>query len=205
MNILLSAGPTVEPLDAVRFLSNRSSGRMGVAIATQAKETGHGVRVVHGPLSVPYTPDQDWHSVETAVEMLECLKKHMSWCDVLIMSAAVCDFRPVQSVEGKQNKESMGSIQLVQNPDIAKSLAEEFSRKHIVVFSLENSLSPERPLKKMRAKSADWVIYNQLQSMGADISRFGILNKEGETILALSEYSKSELAENLIRKLEASV
>ena len=202
MKILLSAGPTREPLDAVRYLSNRSSGRMGVAIAREAIAQGHEVCVVHGPLSVHRLTAGEWIPVEPAEEMLTQLRSKMPWCDALIMAAAVSDFRPRETKEGKADKDDLATLELEKNPDIAATLAGEFPHKHKIVFSLENTLDPQRPLRKMRSKGADWVIYNQLKSMGADSSSFGIMNTMGEHILPLRECPKDHFARLLIAELE---
>ena len=206
MNILISAGPTLEPIDAVRFISNRSSGRMGVALAQSALDAQHEVIVVHGPLSVPILDRGTWLAVERAQEMLDTLSEHMAWADVLIMSAAVCDMRPVMPEQDdgpslKVDKSQLSQLNFVPNPDIVATLARQFEDVHIVSFSLENDLSVERPLEKMRAKKSNWVVYNQLRSMGADASTFGVMDREGCMIIEPRECSKTELAHELIRQL----
>lgn len=202
MNILISAGPTLEPIDSVRFISNRSSGKMGVALAEQAMSSGHEVRVVHGPLMAQIPTKGTWTYVETAVEMLEHLSQSMGWADVLIMAAAVCDMRPVTRHDTKVEKSQLTSLEMQYNPDIVKLLAESFPDVHIISFSLENSLDPERPLKKMRSKKTNWVVYNQLESMGSDRSKFGVMNREGEQLMPLMEMYKDELSKRLVELIE---
>jgi phosphopantothenoylcysteine decarboxylase/phosphopantothenate--cysteine ligase len=206
LNILISAGPTLEPIDAVRFISNRSSGKMGVALAQSALDAGHEVTVVHGPLSVNTLEHGTWLPVERAQEMLDTLAERMDWADVLIMSAAVCDMRPVlnEGDEGqntKVDKSQLQQLNFVANPDIVATLAQRFNDVHIVSFSLENDLSVDRPLEKMRAKKSNWVVYNQLRSIGANSSTFGILDREGHAILAPQELEKTELAKHLVQQL----
>ena len=201
MNILISAGPTLEPIDAVRFISNRSSGKMGVALAEAALKADHKIVVVHGPLSVPVLKHGQWIAVERASEMMEALAKNMAWADVLIMSAAVCDMRPVYSEQRKLDKSELQHLALIPNPDIVGTLARSFPKVHIVAFSLENSLNPERPLQKMRSKNAHWVVYNQLESMGANSSTFGIMDREGLEILKPKALDKNLFAQLLIDTL----
>ena len=156
MNILISAGPTLEPIDSVRFISNRSSGKMGVALAEVALDARHEVHVVHGPLMVQLPNRGQWTYAETAVEMMEALAKDMEWADVLIMAAAICDMRPVTRHHNKVEKSELTTINMQYNPDIVKLLAEAHPQCHVISFSLENSLDKERPLKKMRNKNAKW-------------------------------------------------
>jgi phosphopantothenoylcysteine decarboxylase / phosphopantothenate---cysteine ligase len=206
MNILISAGPTLEPIDAVRFISNRSSGKMGVALADLALKSGDEVVVVHGPLSVPILPKGKWIGVERASEMMEALALNMEWADVLIMAAAVCDMRPVHSEAHKLDKSQLQHITLMPNPDVVGTLARSFPKVHVVTFSLENNLDVARPLQKMRSKNAHWVVYNQLQSMGADSSTFGVIDRDGREILAPRSSDKALFAQLLVdalhRKLE---
>lgn len=205
MNILISAGPTMEPIDSVRFISNRSSGKMGVALAEAALKADHQVRVVHGPLMAQIPSGGEWTYVETAMEMLEGLKASMEWADVVIMAAAVCDMRPVQKHTTKVEKSQLTKLEMDYNPDIIKHLAESFPECHIISFSLENSLDIERPLRKMRSKNADWVVYNQLESMGSNSSKFGVMNREGESLLPLKELYKDDLAKELMVLIGANV
>jgi len=205
MNILISAGPTLEPIDSVRFISNRSSGKMGVALAEAALKAGHQVRVVHGPLMAHIPHGGEWTYVETALEMLEGLKASMEWADVVIMAAAVCDMRPVLKHDTKVEKSQLTKLEMDYNPDIIKHLAESFPSCHIISFSLENSLDKERPLRKMRSKNADWVVYNQLESMGSNSSKFGVMNREGESLLPLTELYKDDLAKELMVLIGAKV
>lgn len=201
MNVLLSAGPTLEPIDAVRFISNRSSGKMGVALSEASVAAGHDTVLVHGPLQVALPKGSRNFAVETASEMKAGLAQHMNWADVLIMSAAVCDMRPAQRDDHKVGKGELEQLSLVPNPDIVGSLAQDFPGVHIVSFSLENDFDPQRPLKKMRAKKSHWVVYNQLRSMGADASRFGVIDREGSPVLESQELDKKQFAQQLIAAL----
>lgn len=202
MKILISAGPTIEPIDAVRFLSNRSSGRMGVALAEAALDRGHEVTVVHGPLSVSIPKDGKWIPVETALEMLASLRAEMENSDVLIMSAAVCDMRVENPSKQKGEKGHFATLELVENPDLVGTLALEFPNSFMVSFSLENHFDCTRPLEKMRKKKTDWVVYNSLESMGAERSSFGVVDKEGKDVISPREIDKHEFAVELVDALQ---
>jgi len=201
MKVLISAGPTLEPIDAVRFLSNRSSGRMGVALAKAALERGDEVTVVHGPMSIEKLSKGSWFGVESALEMLCALSEHMAWADVLIMSAAVCDLRVESPALEKGDKTSYHTLHLVENPDLVGTLSSEFPNTFLVSFSLENDLDTERPLRKMKHKKSDWVVYNALDSMGADHSAFGVMDRDGRHVLELKASKKSAFAVELIEAL----
>ena len=198
MKILISAGPTIEPIDAVRYLSNRSSGKMGRALCEVACKAGHAVTVVHGPMALPADSKAQWIPVETGQEMLEALRSRMAQADVLIMAAAVCDFRPAARHSGKQDKAGLRQLELEPTADILAELTKEKRGKKIVSFSLENDMQAGRPLQKLKAKSADWCVVNTVASMGADQSDFRIIDADGEDILAPVRISKYALAERLM-------
>jgi phosphopantothenoylcysteine decarboxylase/phosphopantothenate--cysteine ligase len=134
--------------------------------------------------------------------MMEQLALHMEWADVLIMAAAVCDMRPVHSEAQKIDKSHLHQITMMTNPDIVGTLAQSFPKVHIVSFSLENTFDPERPLKKMRAKKSNWVVYNQLSSMGSDASQFGVIDREGKAIIEAKSVDKELFANMLIDALQ---
>ena len=123
MHILVTAGPTREALDPVRFLSNRSSGKMGFAIAAAAVARGHAVTLVSGPVALPPPDGVSYVSVESAQDMFVAVKAQVPDCDVLIMAAAVADWRPVQVSDQKLKKSSMdGVLHLERTPDILTSV-----------------------------------------------------------------------------------
>ena len=121
MNILVTAGPTREYLDDVRFLSNGSSGRMGFACAAEARRRGHRVCIVAGP--TPVEPPAGAIRVTSTLEMLRAVERHFGWCDALIMTAAVSDYRPARRVRGKIKKSgATETLRLVRTPDILARL-----------------------------------------------------------------------------------
>ena len=198
MNILISAGPTIEPIDAVRYISNRSSGKMGRALCEAACKAGHAVTVVHGPMPLPAMTSATWVPVETGQEMLEALRARMAVADVLIMAAAVCDFRPVTRKAGKLDKADLRQLELEPTADILAELAKEKRGTKIISFSLENDMETGRPLRKLKAKSADWCVVNPVASMGANASDFRIIDSAGVDIMRQQTISKDALALRLM-------
>lgn len=201
MKILLSAGPTLEPIDPVRFISNRSSGRMGVAIAKAALKMGDEVQVVHGPLSVPKLEGGTWIPVETTAQMMEALAQRMEWADVLLMSAAICDMRPVQTHESKGDKTELLQLNMIPNPDVVATLAKHFPDCFVVSFSLENNLDLERPIAKMKRKGVKWVVINAILSMGADATAIGVFDAKAKAILPFKDRDKELFAQELLHQL----
>ena len=134
MKLLVTAGPTREPIDPVRFISNRSSGRMGYAIARSAVRQGHDVVLVSGPVSIDPPDCIELIRVTTADEMLTALKKRVNWCDVLIMAAAVADWRPrhVGRHKLKKNKRPI-TLQLDPVPDILKTVLPKKGRRIFIM------------------------------------------------------------------------
>ena len=166
MNILVTAGPTREYLDDIRFISNGSSGRMGFACAEEARKRGHRVRLVAGP--TPIEPPRRAMRVETTAEMLATVRKHFAWCDVLIMAAAVADFTPAERAHGKIKKDKRTrTLRLVRTPDILATLAQRKGRRRFVGFAVE-AVNLERFARdKMRRKRMDFIVANAPSAMGA--------------------------------------
>ena len=126
MHLLITAGPTREPIDAVRFLSNRSSGRLGLALARAGLEAGHEVTLLLGPVEAPAVPEGVvTHRFETTRELEALLGEHVPRCDALIMAAAVADYRPVRAREGKLAREGEGrvTLELEPTPDLIAQAA----------------------------------------------------------------------------------
>ena len=134
MNILVTAGPTREALDPVRYLTNRSSGKMGYALANAGAQLGHRVTLVSGPTSLDIPINVDYIPVETAQEMFEAVSIHIAGQDAAIFSAAVADYRPAAFAENKIKKFSERlMLELVRNADILGSARSEFSYEGILV------------------------------------------------------------------------
>ncbi len=168
MNILISAGPTREHLDPVRFLSNRSTGKMGFAIAEAAAERGHNVKLVAGPVVLPTPSGVKRIDVVSAEEMLNVLKHELKSCDILIMTAAVADWRPKNRSESKLKKNQMSEmLELVPNPDILKELAPLKRNRCFVGFAAETGDPVAEAQRKRREKNLDMIVANDVSAPDA--------------------------------------
>jgi phosphopantothenoylcysteine decarboxylase/phosphopantothenate--cysteine ligase len=185
LRILISAGPTQEPIDAVRFIGNRSSGRMGNALAIAARDRGAHVILVSGPTSLPPPSGVDFHSVRTAAEMEKILKAEFPSCQVLIMTAAVSDYRPAVPVGDKKKKDGQAwTLELLENPDILKGLAEGKKPGQFVIgFAAESRLDNEQLLEKCRRKHVDLLVANDISNpaigFGSDENAVTLMTPEG--------------------------
>lgn len=167
LKVVVTAGPTREAVDMVRVLSNRSSGRMGVAIAQEAADMGAEVVLVHGPISVPRPLGVTSIAVDSAVEMQGVLDTHIGDADALFMAAAVADFRPANPATGKLDRRAgAAAIELEPVPDIAAGIGSRDERPYLVVFSAEDGANQKRALAKMKAKGADAVVLNDISAPG---------------------------------------
>ncbi|HVE92128.1 MAG TPA: bifunctional phosphopantothenoylcysteine decarboxylase/phosphopantothenate--cysteine ligase CoaBC [Actinomycetota bacterium] len=168
VKLLVTAGPTREPVDPVRFVSNRSSGRMGFEIAGAAAARGADVTVVCGPVSVPTPAGVDVVRVETAQQMLdECLARFDD-CDVVVKAAAVADWRPTEPSQTKRPKSDLGSsIGMEPTPDIAAELGRKKGRQILVAFAAQTGSLPQAAAsasEKLSRKNADLVVANVVGS-----------------------------------------
>ncbi|MBC8424905.1 bifunctional phosphopantothenoylcysteine decarboxylase/phosphopantothenate--cysteine ligase CoaBC [bacterium] len=170
--LLVTAGPTREPLDAIRYISNRSTGTMGVALARQAAGLGAEVTLIHGPLSVP-VPAATGRlvPVETAAEMARAVAEHLSGVDMLLMSAAVADFAPETVQGGKLKKESLGTswnVPMTRTTDILAEVVDHGTHPGLTVvgFALETEDLVERAREKLRAKDMDFIVANDPTAAG---------------------------------------
>jgi phosphopantothenoylcysteine decarboxylase/phosphopantothenate--cysteine ligase len=182
--LLISAGPTQEHLDPVRFISNHSSGKMGLAIAVEAAKRGAEVTFVHGPLSVKIPTFLKCHAVVSAEEMYQACLKYAPKADVIIMSAAVADYSPVLASDQKIKKQSdLLTIEFKKTRDILKSLGEKKTKKQVLVgFALETQNEKKNAEKKLVEKKLDLIVLNSLQDKGAtfnsDSNKITLIGKD---------------------------
>ncbi len=168
MRILVTAGPTLEDLDPVRFIGNRSSGKMGYAVARQAQRRGASVVLVSGPTQLAAPSGVEIIHVRSALEMLEACKGHFPSADAAIMAAAVADYRPTSRSETKLKRDQgIDTISLVENPDISATLGATKGSRVLVAFAMETGQGLEQARKKLIAKNADFVVLNDLNEEGA--------------------------------------
>jgi phosphopantothenoylcysteine decarboxylase / phosphopantothenate---cysteine ligase len=164
--VLIASGPTCEPIDAVRVITNRSSGKMGSALAAAALAAGARVTVVTGPAAAPLPAGARVVHVLTALEMKDALEKEFIDADVCIMAAAISDYRPKNpSSQKKQcDRDRDWDLTLVPNPDIAEGLGHKKNRQFLVGFSLETDDGLTRPILKMKKKNCDMMVVNRVDS-----------------------------------------
>jgi phosphopantothenoylcysteine decarboxylase/phosphopantothenate--cysteine ligase len=205
--ILVTAGPTREPLDPVRFISNYSSGKMGYAIAAEARRRGAEVTLVSGPTQLAPPVGVDLAPVETAQEMFEAVVSRYDRLDVVIKAAAVADFRPQQRSMQKLKKQATRPVlEMERTPDILSYLGEHKSRQVLVGFALESEDLLENASTKLNQKNLDMIVANDLTDPVAgfevDTNLVTILYPSGETI-KLPVMSKKELAGILLDRVNA--
>lgn len=207
--ILITAGPTYEPIDPVRFIGNRSSGKMGFALARAAAKFGAEVILITGPTTLESPLNVKRIDVETAEEMLKQVKKYGKNSDVIIMSAAVSDFKPVEIKSSKIKKENLQNekilLELKKNPDILSYLGKHKKEKQILVgFALETENEIENAKKKLKNKNLDLIISNNPNKKGAgfgyDTNIVNIIDKKGKT-QKLKKISKELLAEKILHNI----
>ena len=205
MNLLVTAGPTREPLDPVRFLSNRSTGKMGFAVAQAAAEAGWGVTLIAGPVSLPTPPGVRRVDVTTALEMLAAVERELPGCDVFVSTAAVADWRPEVCSPTKLKKAAMaGVLRLVPNPDILKTILPLKGSRRFVGFAAETGEPTAEAVRKLREKGLDLIVANDVTAPGAgfavETNRVTFLFPDGRRE-ALPLLSKHKVAERLINSL----
>ena len=169
--IIVTAGPTQEAIDAVRFISNRSSGKMGFAVAAAAANRGAEVRLITGPVALETPRNVEREDVTTAQEMHLALDRNIDWCDALVMTAAVADYRvaapPDRKIKKSEFAEGAARIELVENVDILKELAPRKGKRIFVGFALETDDVLANAKKKLTAKSLDAIVVNNPREEGA--------------------------------------
>jgi phosphopantothenoylcysteine decarboxylase/phosphopantothenate--cysteine ligase len=201
LGVLITAGPTREAIDPVRYISNHSSGKMGYAVAGAARAAGASVILVSGPCELPAPPGVERVAVESAAEMRDAVIARVEGCDIFIAAAAVADYRPAHKAEQKIKKKAKGlDIALVRNVDILAEVAERVHPPFTVGFAAETEKLEKHARDKLERKSLDMIAANPVGApgvgFGADVNRLRIFWRDGER--DLGEASKSELAERMV-------
>lgn len=203
--VLITAGPTYEKIDPVRFIGNYSSGKMGYALALNAAERGAEVTLVSGPVNLSINhPSVKVVHVESAKEMLSACEKAFPESDIAIMCAAVADYAPANPSETKikREKSEIPEIKLVKNPDIAKTLGQvKKPGQTLVGFALETDNESVNAHSKLKSKNLDMIVLNSLRDKGAgfgtDTNKVTIYTADGRT-LPFDTKSKTEVAGDII-------
>ena len=203
--VLVTAGPTQEPIDTVRFISNPSSGKMGYAIAEAARQRGAEVILVSGPTDLPPPQGVRTHSVRTACEMHAVVVREYEKVDVVIKAAAVSDYRPKQFIPYKVKKtEDVQTVELVRNPDILAELGQRKGKRVLVGFAAETDDLLVNAQKKVQAKHLDMIVANDVSHAGSgfrsDDNKVLILHDHGQ-IEDLPVMSKQQLAHEILARV----
>jgi len=201
--IIVTAGPTREYLDPVRFISNRSSGKMGYALARAALRKGAEVTLISGHSLLSQPRGVKFISVETASDMLNAVNQELPSSTVLIMSAAVSDFMPAEKTKEKIEKSGELMVKLQKTPDIISEISKNKNRPFIIGFAAETGGKIDRARKKLKEKNMDMIIFNDVakadSGFDVDTNRVVIIDKEKEIRLPLM--SKDSVADAILERL----
>jgi phosphopantothenoylcysteine decarboxylase/phosphopantothenate--cysteine ligase len=209
--ILLTTGPTREPIDPVRFISNYSSGKMGFALAEEAVQRGAEVLMVKGPTSAPFkNAAVQVIEIQTAAEMYNAVDTNIAGYDIIIYAAAVADYTPKHIAENKIKKnDSEFSLELVKTKDIAFEMGKKKSATQFSVgFALETNNEEAHALSKLNKKNLDMIVLNSLRDPGAgfqlDTNKISILDKQGN-VVKFDTKSKTETAKDILDYVEKAL
>jgi len=207
--VLITAGPTYEPIDPVRFIGNHSSGRMGIAIGAEAERRGARVHLVLGPGTVPPPPGIEVVRVTTAEQMREAVLAGADAADAVVMAAAVADFRPKDAAAGKLKKDDgTPELTLEPTPDILAELGERAERPFLVGFAAETTDVEAQGRTKLARKGADLVVANEVgregTGFGSETNHAAIVSSDGDDV-QLRDWTKPELAAAIVDRIEAAV
>lgn len=203
--VVITGGPTVEPIDAVRFISNRSSGKMAVALAEEAISMGAQTTLIIGPTCLPMPYGAKVVRVETTSEMEEAIRREWANTDCLVMAAAICDFRVEATYQGKIPRSSKLDLHLVETPDIVAEIAKEKGKRIVVGFALETGEEVEAGMKKLKAKNLDLVMVNNPLKEGAGFggdTNFGYLIDSNGMVEEVPLLTKREVARRIFEKVK---
>jgi len=205
MKALITAGPTREYIDPVRFITNASTGAIGFEIAKAAKKKGYAVRLISGPTQLRSPAGVKLISIETAAQMKAAVLKSLKWCDCLFMTAAVCDFKPAKlSAQKIKKKIGPAPLKLLQNPDILEAAGKKKGKRKIIGFALETQNLIRNAERKLKEKNLDYIVANKISKtshpFGPGKTTAVIISREG-VVKRLQEISKKQLAVELLELL----
>lgn len=209
-SVLITAGPTKEPIDPVRFITNRSSGKMGYSLAEAAIDAGAIVTLITGPVDIEPPMKCNTIPVETAKEMHEAVMHHVNKKDIYIGTAAVSDYRPARKNETKLKKDDKGSpliLELVENQDILKSVSELDERPYVVGFAAETNDLIKNAKTKFKNKGLDLVVANDVSdtSIGFDSDDNAVTLITKRRNLAIEKESKRKIAKKIIKLIAEEI
>ncbi|HEU0273873.1 MAG TPA: phosphopantothenoylcysteine decarboxylase [Candidatus Udaeobacter sp.] len=204
MRFLITAGPTREPIDPVRYISNRSSGKMGYAIAEAALAGGNDVTLISGPVTLEAPRGGKLISVSTSDEMFEAVCQHVDKCNICVLCAAVADYKPASVSSTKIKKQAAHvSLELILTRDILDSLGHRHGREFVLVgFAAETDRLEENAAKKLHAKNCDIIVANDVSGtnsgMDSDMNEVTILFRDGKK-KKISRAPKKIIARELVK------
>jgi phosphopantothenoylcysteine decarboxylase/phosphopantothenate--cysteine ligase len=204
--VLITAGPTQEPIDPVRHISNRSSGKTGFRLAEAARQRGARVILVTGPTHLQAPAGVECIRIQTALEMRQAVLEHFDGADVVIKTAAVADFRPSQAIAQKVKKEDAElAIPLERNPDILAELGRRKTHQILIGFAAESQDLLQNALKKVQSKNLDAIVANDISDPGigfaSDDNRVCLLDATG-SVEELPTMTKVRLAEHILDRVQ---
>ena len=203
LHIVVTAGPTREHFDPVRFLSNPSTGKMGYAIAEAAAQRGHRVTLISGPVDLLPPDGTETIRVTTAAEMAKATKQAFRDADAAFLTAAVCDYRPRRQARRKLAKKARSkSVVLVPTEDIAAALGRNKGRRITIAFALEDHNGRANAERKMRRKNCDAIVLNGPGNVGSDRAKVEFLLR-GARWEPWAPRSKQRIADRLVKTLES--
>ncbi|MEC9092226.1 MAG: phosphopantothenoylcysteine decarboxylase [Planctomycetota bacterium] len=200
--ILITAGPTREFIDPIRFITNQSSGRMGAALANAALELSHDVLVVSGPVQISYPEAAQVIFVQTTVEMDLAVAEAFSTCDGIIGAAAPCDFRPLCRHEQKMKKNGLGiAIEFEETNDILKRVSDsKRAGQWSVGFALETDDGLENARRKMKEKKLDLIVLNGPEALNSSANQVRVISSHGIEIE--SSGAKTDVARDILKVID---
>jgi phosphopantothenoylcysteine decarboxylase / phosphopantothenate---cysteine ligase len=207
--VVVTAGPTYEPIDPVRFIGNHSSGKMGVAVAAEAVRRGATVHLILGPGTVAPSAGAQVVRITTAEQMREAVMRYADDADAIVMAAAVADFRPKDAATGKLKKDDgTPEVALEPTPDILAELGERPRRPYLVGFAAETSDVEAHGRAKLARKHADLLVANEVgregTGFGSETNHAAVVSVNGDDI-ALRDWTKRELASVIVDRIEAAL
>lgn len=205
MRILITAGPTREYLDDVRFLSNASSGRMGYSLAAACLAKGHRVVLVSGPVELSPPDGCEFHAIETTDQLRQSCLNLFPHCDGVIATAAVCDYRPAERITGKMSKTGQPVVlELVETSDVLAELGAQRGHRWIVGFALESQDPRNNAMRKLRMKNCSCIVLNNTSAISSLTNDVEVLSPDAETIARFSGL-KQDIARELITFIETTI
>ena len=205
LRLLVTAGPTIEDIDPVRFISNRSSGKMGYALAQRAQARGAGVWLVSGPTVLPVPVGVEFIAVRSTLEMQAAVEGVFDQVDGAILAAAVADYRAAEIATEKIKRGAEGlKIEFLENPDIAAALGQRKKRQILVGFAMETEEGEARAQEKLERKNCDLIVLNNLGEEGAgfavDTNIVTLIDASGR-VQPLAKMSKLDVADRILDRL----